>query len=113
LRYLSSPGLPARVSTKEIGGHFGRPWREVSGDITGHRSFDTLLHNAGWSYVGKRGSTGAFFERLEGALPTEEELGVCRRRLIELLRLKQDDVGVLRPQAEQSLDEPRGPGACG
>jgi hypothetical protein len=72
LRYLSSPGVPARVSTKEIGGHFGRPWRDFSADITGRRDFDTLLRNAGWSYVSKRGPTGAYFERLEGALPTEE-----------------------------------------
>jgi hypothetical protein len=114
LRYLSSPGVPTRVSTKEIGGHFGRPWREVSGDITGHRDFHTLLRNAWWSYVSKPGPSGAYFERIEGALPTEGELGVYRRRLIELLRLKQDDVGVLRPQGdEQSLDEPQGPVGCG
>jgi hypothetical protein len=75
LRYLTSPGVPARVSTKEIAGHFGRPWREISGDITGHRDFETLLPNAGWRYVGKRGSSGAYFERLKGALPTEENLG--------------------------------------
>ena len=101
LRYLSSPELPARVSTKEIGGHFGRPWREFSGDITGHRDFDTLLRNAGWRYLSKQRPTGACFERIEGALPTGEELGVHRRRLVELLRLKRDDVEVLRPQADE------------
>ena len=89
------------MSTKEIGGHFGRPWREFSGDITGHRDFDTLLRNAGWSYLSKQRPTGAYFERIEGALPTGEELGVHRMRLVELLRLKRDDVEALRPQADK------------
>ena len=71
LRYLSSPELPARVSTKEIGGHFGRPWREFSSDLTGHRDFDTLLRNAGWSYLSKQRPAGAYFERIEGASPTD------------------------------------------
>ena len=34
LRYLSTPGLPSRVDTEQIGDHFGRPWREFSGDLT-------------------------------------------------------------------------------
>ena len=95
LRYLSGPGLPCRVYTKQISDHFGRDWRKMSGDITGHRDFDTLLPNAGWKYVSKLGRTGAYFERIEGALATEEELWVYRRRLIELLRLKPDDTGGL------------------
>ena len=100
LRYLSGPGLPCRVYTKQIGDHFGRDRRKMSGDITGHRDFDALLPNAGWKYVSKLGRTGAYFERIEGAVATEEkllaaeeELGDHRRRLIELLRLKPDDTG--------------------
>lgn len=76
LRYLSGPSLPCRVYTKQISDHFGRPWREMSGDVTGQRDFDRLLRNAGWSYVSKLGRTGAYFERIEGALATEEELGI-------------------------------------
>lgn len=105
LRYLSSPGVLARVSTKELEGHFGRPWREFSHDITGHRDFGTLLRNAGWSYISKRGPSGAYFERT---------LWVYRRRLIELLRHKQDDdLGVLRPRADEQSHEPQGPGGSG
>jgi hypothetical protein len=74
LRYLSTAGLPSRVSTKDVSDHFQRPWRTMAGDITGHRNFDALLHNAGWSYISKRGPTGAYFERIEGALPAEEGL---------------------------------------
>jgi hypothetical protein len=86
LRYLSTAGLPSRVSTKQIGDHFQRPWRSIAGDITRHRDFDTLLRNVGWSYVSQRGKKGAYFERIEDALPTEEELQMYRRRLIELIR---------------------------
>ena len=75
LRYLSTAELPSRLSTKQIGDYFGRPWRSIAGDITRQRDFDTLLSNAGWSYVSKRGRTGAYFERVEGTLlPTEDEL---------------------------------------
>lgn len=75
LGYLNTAGLPFRVYTKQISNHFGCPWRLISGDITGHRDFQALLHNAGWRYVSKRGKTGAYFERIEGALlPTEDEL---------------------------------------
>jgi hypothetical protein len=34
LRYLSTAELPSRVPTKQIADHFGRPWREFSGDLT-------------------------------------------------------------------------------
>jgi hypothetical protein len=88
LRYLSTAGLPSRVSTKEVRDHFQRPWRTMAGDITGHRDFDTLLHNAGWSYTSKRGPTGAYFERIDRALQNEKELPAYRRRLIELIKLK-------------------------
>jgi hypothetical protein len=75
IRYLSTAGLPSAVSTKQISDHFGRPWRSIAGDITRQRDFDTLLCNAGWSYISKRGRTGAYFERVEGTLlPTEDEL---------------------------------------
>jgi hypothetical protein len=86
LRYLSTAGLPLQVSTKQISDHFRCPWRFISGDITGHRDFQALLRNAGWRYVSKRGRTGAYFEQIESALPTEEELQARRRRLIELIR---------------------------
>ena len=46
LRYLSSPGHPSRVDTEQIGAHFGRPWRKLSGDLTRRDDFDTLLANA-------------------------------------------------------------------
>ena len=85
LRYLSTPGLPSRVDTKQIAAHFGRPWREFSGDLTRRLDLDTLLANAGWRYVRKRGSGGAYFERLEGALGNEEQLHVHRSRLIDLI----------------------------
>jgi hypothetical protein len=55
LRYLSIPGLPSRVGTEQIGDHFGRPWREFSGDLTRRKDFDRLLANAGWRYVRKLG----------------------------------------------------------
>ena len=91
LRYLSTAGLPSRVSTKDVRDYFGRPWRSIAGDITRQRDFDTLLCNAGWSYVSKRGRTGAYFERIEGALPTEDELLMHRGRLIELIRRRAED----------------------
>jgi hypothetical protein len=84
LRYLSTAGLPSRVSTKQISDHFQRPWRSITGDIT--RDFDALLCNAGWRYVSKRGPTGAYFERIESGLRTQEDLRAYRRRLIELIR---------------------------
>jgi hypothetical protein len=75
LRYLSTAGLPSRVSTKQISSHFGCPWRIISSDITGHRDFGTLLRNAGWRYISRRGRTGAYFERVEGTLlAIEDEL---------------------------------------
>ena len=64
LRYLSTAGLPSRLDTKQIGDHFRRPWREFSGDLTRNPDFDSLLANAGWRYARKRGSGGAYFERL-------------------------------------------------
>jgi hypothetical protein len=85
LRYLSAVGLPSRVDTKQIAAHFGRPWREFSGDLTRRQDLDTLLANAGWRYVRMRGSGGACFERLEGALGNEEQLHVHRSRLIDLI----------------------------
>lgn len=85
LRYLSTAGLPSRVDTKQIADHFGRPWREFSGDLTRNPEFDTLLANAGWRYMRKRGSAGACFERLEGALGDEVELNAHRKRLIDLI----------------------------
>ena len=85
LRYLSTAGLPSRVSTKQISDHFQRPWRSITGDITGHRDFDALLCNAGWRYVSKRGPAGAYFERIESGLRTQEDLRSYRRRLIELI----------------------------
>ena len=48
LRYLSTAGLPSRLDTKQIGDHFERPWREISGDLTRRKDFDSLLANAGW-----------------------------------------------------------------
>src|SRR5262249_17445510 len=75
LRYLSTAGLPSRVSTKQVSSHFGCPWRIISSDITGHRDFQAMLQNAGWRYLSKRGPTGASFERVEDtSLPTEDEL---------------------------------------
>jgi hypothetical protein len=92
LRYLNTAGLPSRVSTKQIGDHFQRSWRSIVGDITRHRDFDTLLRNVGWSYVSKRGPTGAYFERVEGTLlPTEDALPMHRGRLIELIRRRAED----------------------
>jgi hypothetical protein len=88
LRYLSTVGtvgLPSRLDTKQIADHFGRPWREFSGDLTRNPDFDRLLANAGWRYVRKRRSAGASFERLEGAFGNEEELRAHRRRLIDLI----------------------------
>ena len=90
LGYLNTARLPSRVSTKQISDLFQRPWRTISADITGHRDFQSLLRNAGWRYISKRGPAGAYFERLEGALPTEEELPAHRRRLVELLKRKQE-----------------------
>jgi hypothetical protein len=81
LRYLSTPGLPSRVDTEQIGGHFGRPWRGFSADLTRHKNFATLIANAGWRYVGKQGAGGAHFERLEQrevTLGDEEELRAHR-----------------------------------
>jgi hypothetical protein len=72
LRYLTTAGLPSRVPTKQIGDHFGREWREVSGDLTRRKDFDMLLGNAGWRYARRQGSAGAYFERLEGALGDEQ-----------------------------------------
>jgi hypothetical protein len=66
LRYLSTPGLPSRVDTEQIGDHFRRPWRKLSGDLTRREDFDRLLASAGWRYEGKRGAGGAYLERLEG-----------------------------------------------
>jgi hypothetical protein len=74
LRYLNTAELPSRLSTKQIGDHFQRPWRSIAGDITGHRDFGTLLRNAGWSYISRRGRTGAYFEREVTLLPTEDDL---------------------------------------
>ena len=91
LRYLSSPGHPSRVDTEQIGAHFGRPWRKLSGDLTRRDDFDTLLANAGRRYEGKRGAGGAYFERLERlepldvALGDEEALRANRRRLLDLI----------------------------
>jgi hypothetical protein len=65
LRYLSTAGLPSPVDTKQIGDHFGRPWREFSADLTRHKNFATLIANARWRYVAKQGAGGAYFERLE------------------------------------------------
>jgi hypothetical protein len=102
LRYLSTSGLPSRVDTKQISDHFERPWREISGDLTRRQDFDSLLGNAGWRYVRKRGSVGAYFKRHEGylgdtgTLRDEEELRAERKRLIDLLLTQ-------RPQ------EPNGP----
>ena len=73
----------------QIGDHFfGRPWREISGDFTRRQDFDRLLANAGWRYERKRGSGGAYFERLEqleSALGDEEQLQAHRRRLLDLI----------------------------
>ena len=102
LRYLSTPGLPSHVDTEQISGHFGRPWRGFSADLTRHKNFTTLLANAGWRYVGKQGAGGAYFERLDGslghrgALGDEGELRAERKRLIDLIVTQ-------RPQ------EPKGP----
>jgi hypothetical protein len=88
LRYLSTPGLPSRVDTKQIADHFGRPWRDFSADLTRNTEFDTLLANAGWRYERKRGAGGAYFERLEqleSALGYEEQLQAHRRRLLDLI----------------------------
>jgi len=90
LRYLSDPGLPSRVSTKQVGDYFERPWRSIAGDMTGHRDFKTLLHNVGWHYVSKRGPAGAYFERVKGASATAEDLRASRRQLIEHLKSKPD-----------------------
>jgi hypothetical protein len=81
LRYLSNAGLPSRVDTKQIGDHFERPWREISGDLTRRKDFVRLLANAGWRYEGKRGSVGAYFERLEGPLGNEEGSGLTESGL--------------------------------
>jgi hypothetical protein len=68
LRYLGTAERPSRVSTRQVSEHFKRPWRSISGDVTGHQDFATLLRNHGWRYVSKRGPTGAYFERVEGVL---------------------------------------------
>lgn len=88
LGYLSDPELPSPVPTKQLGDHFQRPWRTVAGDITKHRDFKTLLHNAGWNYVSKRGPAGGYFERIKGAVVPEGDPWVARERLIELLKSK-------------------------
>jgi hypothetical protein len=88
LRHLSTGRLPSRVETKQIGDHFGRQWREFSGDLTKNPEFNTLLDNAGWRYVRRRGSAGAYFERLEEpgvTLGDEEALRAHRRRLLDLI----------------------------
>lgn len=88
IAYLSSPEVPSPVSTKLISDHFQRPWRSMAGDLTGHRDFKTLLHNAGWNYVSKRGPAGGYFERIKGAVAPEGDPWVARERLIELLKSK-------------------------
>jgi hypothetical protein len=91
LRYLSTPGLPSHVDTEQIGDHFGKPWREFSRDLTRRKDFDSLLANAGWRYVRKRGAAGAYFERLDGslddrgALGDEGSFGQSEKRLIDLI----------------------------
>jgi hypothetical protein len=99
LRYLSTAGFPSCVDTEQIGDHFRRPWREFSGDLTRRKDFDRLLANAGWQYVRKRGSAGAYFKRLEEPAVTladeealqavtlgdEAPLRAQRRRLLDLI----------------------------
>ena len=86
LHYLNTPDLSSRVSTKQVSDHFGRRWREISGDITAHRDFETSLSNAGWGYVSKRGAAGAYFERMASVLQTDDELGGHREHLVELIK---------------------------
>jgi hypothetical protein len=79
LHYLSAPGLPSCVSTKEIGEHFQCKWRDISGDLTGHPLFETLLRNAGWRYLSRRGPAGARFERIESPEGAVQACAVNRR----------------------------------
>ena len=68
LRYLSTPGLLSRVSTKadqralraSVAQNFGRPHR-TSG-------FQSLLHNAGWSYLSKARSSRGLLRADRGRL---------------------------------------------
>jgi hypothetical protein len=86
--YLGTAGPSPQVSTKQVSDYFGCPWRSISGDVTGHRDFDTLLRNAGWRYVSNRGRTGAYFERIDGGLATEKKLSTIQKQLIELIKLQ-------------------------
>jgi hypothetical protein len=72
LRFLSTPGLASRVSTKEVGEHFGCKWRDISSDLTGHPLFEILLRNASWRYVSRQGKAGAYFERIESITQPKE-----------------------------------------
>jgi hypothetical protein len=55
VRALMTPNLPDLVCTKEIGTIMNVEWREVSGDLKRHQSWQAVLAGLRWRYVPVRG----------------------------------------------------------
>lgn len=51
------------LSARAVGKMIGTEWRKVSADMQKHRSWNSMLENAGWQYVSGRGRKGSYFER--------------------------------------------------
>jgi hypothetical protein len=64
LETLSSPGLPDKLTAKELGKLMGVPWRRFSKDVMQRPEVKAAIENLGWRYVSGRGRNGSWFERV-------------------------------------------------
>jgi hypothetical protein len=64
LEILSSPGLPEKLTTKELGKLMGISWRRFSKDVMLRPEVKAAIENLGWRYVSGRGRNGSRFERV-------------------------------------------------
>jgi len=95
LETLSSPGLPDRLTTKQLGKLMGVPWRRFSKDVIQRAEVKAAIENLGWRHVSGRGRNGSWFERVVTEPVALRQGPGPKKDLAALLRgaLAQADIG--------------------
>jgi hypothetical protein len=76
---LADVGEGTEVSTKIIAERLGRPWRDISGNLSKTKDWKVVVEGIGWTYHGGSGSKPGCFRRATGAAPV---VSADRRRAV-------------------------------
>jgi hypothetical protein len=86
LETLSSPGLPHKLTTKELGQLMGVSWRRFSKDVMHRPEVKAAIENLGWRHVSGRGRNGSWFERVIAEPIAQGQGSELKKDLPALLR---------------------------